>query len=65
MFIRVSQTRYSMKYRHCDGKLVLKVTDDKEVKISEILVVQCFELHLNYILFVVLDMSLFDNTVEI
>lgn len=27
----VAQTRYSMKYRHCDGKLVLKVTDDKEV----------------------------------
>ncbi|KAK6164556.1 hypothetical protein DH2020_001420 [Rehmannia glutinosa] len=25
-----SMTRYSMKYRHCDGKLVLKVTDDKE-----------------------------------
>ncbi|CAK9173795.1 unnamed protein product [Ilex paraguariensis] len=24
------QTRYAMKYRHCDGKLVLKVTDDKE-----------------------------------
>ncbi|KAL8029108.1 hypothetical protein ABFX02_14G206600 [Erythranthe guttata] len=24
------QTRYSTKYRHCDGKLVLKVTDDKE-----------------------------------
>ncbi|KAJ7296633.1 hypothetical protein O6H91_Y110500 [Diphasiastrum complanatum] len=21
-------TRYSMKYRHCDGKLVLKVTDN-------------------------------------
>ncbi|XP_022872402.1 signal recognition particle 9 kDa protein-like [Olea europaea var. sylvestris] len=24
------KTRYAMKYRHCDGKLVLKVTDDKE-----------------------------------
>uniref|UniRef100_A0A453RAM6 SRP9 domain-containing protein n=1 Tax=Aegilops tauschii subsp. strangulata TaxID=200361 RepID=A0A453RAM6_AEGTS len=24
-------TRYCMKYRHCDGKLVLKVTDDREV----------------------------------
>ncbi|KAL2540648.1 Signal recognition particle 9 kDa protein [Abeliophyllum distichum] len=24
------KTRYGMKYRHCDGKLVLKVTDDKE-----------------------------------
>nr|XP_043609280.1 signal recognition particle 9 kDa protein [Erigeron canadensis] len=23
-------TRYSMKYRHSDGKLVLKVTDDKQ-----------------------------------
>eukprot|EP00955_Chlamydomonas_euryale_P038531 351133-Chlamydomonas_euryale.AAC.8 len=22
-------TRYSIKYRHCDGKLVLKVTDDR------------------------------------
>ena len=25
------QTRYVVKYRHCDGKLVLKVTDNKEV----------------------------------
>ncbi|KAG6403041.1 hypothetical protein SASPL_135257 [Salvia splendens] len=24
------KTRYAMKYRHCDGKLVLKVTDDRE-----------------------------------
>ena len=24
-----SNVRYSMKYRHCDGMLVLKVTDDK------------------------------------
>ncbi|KAI4368349.1 hypothetical protein MLD38_016916 [Melastoma candidum] len=23
-------TRYCMKYRHCDGKLVLKVTDDRQ-----------------------------------
>ncbi|PIA31490.1 hypothetical protein AQUCO_04900057v1 [Aquilegia coerulea] len=23
-------TRYVTKYRHCDGKLVLKVTDDRE-----------------------------------
>ncbi|KAK1605529.1 hypothetical protein QYE76_029416 [Lolium multiflorum] len=23
-------TRYMMKYRHCDGKLVLKVTDDRQ-----------------------------------
>eukprot|EP00891_Asterochloris_glomerata_P003942 jgi/Astpho2/3942/gw1.00063.218.1_t len=22
-------TRYTLKYRHCDGKAVLKVTDDK------------------------------------
>ncbi|KAL0652041.1 hypothetical protein Bca4012_094732 [Brassica carinata] len=26
------QTRYVVKYRHCDGKLVLKVTDNKESK---------------------------------
>ncbi|CAN6276422.1 unnamed protein product, partial [Urochloa humidicola] len=25
-----SATRYVTKYRHCDGKLVLKVTDDRE-----------------------------------
>ena len=25
------KTRYVMKYRHCDGKLVLKVTDDDTV----------------------------------
>ncbi|RZR99451.1 hypothetical protein BHM03_00029003 [Ensete ventricosum] len=24
-------SRYVMKYRHCDGKLVLKVTDNREV----------------------------------
>lgn len=26
---RPLDTRYSIKYRHCDGKLVLKVTDDR------------------------------------
>ena len=26
-----SQTRYVMKYRHCDGKIVLKVTNDRTV----------------------------------
>jgi hypothetical protein len=32
LFVRVCvQTRYVMKYRHCEGKLVLKVTDDREV----------------------------------
>jgi hypothetical protein len=25
-------TRYCIKYRHCDGKLVLKVTDDVKVQ---------------------------------
>ncbi|XP_038887366.1 signal recognition particle 9 kDa protein [Benincasa hispida] len=25
-----NSTRYNMKYRHCDGKLVLKVTDNRE-----------------------------------
>jgi len=25
------KTRYCIKYRHCDGKLVLKVTDDIKV----------------------------------
>lgn len=28
-------TRYTLKYRHCDGKAVLKVTDDKVVSCSE------------------------------
>ena len=28
---RPLQTRYCIKYRHCDGKLVLKVTDDVKV----------------------------------
>jgi len=27
----LEQTRYVMKYRHCDGKLVLKVTDNRQV----------------------------------
>eukprot|EP00741_Cyanophora_paradoxa_P007339 tig00001107_g7099.t1 len=26
---RPAETRYCIKYRHCDAKLVLKVTDDK------------------------------------
>lgn len=26
------KTRYVLKYRHCDGKAVLKVTDDKTVR---------------------------------
>mmetsp|Transcript_19219 Transcript_19219/g.41534 ORF Transcript_19219/g.41534 Transcript_19219/m.41534 type:complete len:119 (-) Transcript_19219:659-1015(-) len=26
---RPLETRYCIKYRHCDGKLVLKVTDDR------------------------------------
>ena len=25
-----SKVRYSMKYRHCDGMIVLKITDDKK-----------------------------------
>lgn len=28
------RTRYTFKYRHCDGKLVLKVTDDTTVRQS-------------------------------
>lgn len=28
---RPLDTRYSVKYRHCDGKLVFKVTDDVKV----------------------------------
>ena len=28
---RPLDTRYCIKYRHCDGKLVLKVTDDIKV----------------------------------
>ncbi|XP_057827642.2 signal recognition particle 9 kDa protein isoform X2 [Cryptomeria japonica] len=29
LLFRSDPTRYVMKYRHCDGKLVLKVTDNK------------------------------------
>ncbi|KAG5548880.1 hypothetical protein RHGRI_014291 [Rhododendron griersonianum] len=29
------QKRYTMKYRHYDGKLVLKVTDNREVNKSD------------------------------
>ena len=28
MHLVPEKVRYTMKYRHCDGKLVLKVTDD-------------------------------------
>ena len=27
------RTRYVLKYRHCDGKAVLKVTDDKTASV--------------------------------
>jgi hypothetical protein len=27
--------RYTMKYRHCDGKLVIKITDNKTVSSSD------------------------------
>jgi hypothetical protein len=30
------KTRYVVKYRHCDGKLVLKVTDDVTVRRSTV-----------------------------
>jgi signal recognition particle subunit SRP9 len=30
-----TRTRYVMKYRHCDGKLVLKVTDDVAVSFRQ------------------------------
>ena len=29
------RTRYVLKYRHCDGKAVLKVTDDKTVSAAQ------------------------------
>ena len=29
------RTRYTLKYRHCDGKAVLKVTDDTVVSCLE------------------------------
>lgn len=29
---RPLETRYSLKYRHCDGTMVLKVTDDVKVR---------------------------------
>lgn len=28
------RTRHSIKYRHCDGKLVIKVTDDNTVRVG-------------------------------
>ncbi|KAL9394878.1 hypothetical protein Peur_014163 [Populus x canadensis] len=35
-------TRYVMKYRHCDGKLVLKVTDNKECAYHIISMIEAF-----------------------
>ncbi len=32
-YLRFLQTRYLIKYRHSDGHLVLKVTDDKVVSV--------------------------------
>ena len=29
------KVRYILKYRHCDGKAVLKVTDDKTVRADQ------------------------------
>lgn len=37
LFAESDQSRYVMKYRHCDGKLVLKVTDNLEVTICVLL----------------------------
>jgi hypothetical protein len=34
-FLTRVQTRYSCKYRHADGKLVLKVTDDSVVSVAK------------------------------
>ena len=31
------RTRYVLKYRHCDGKAVLKVTDDKTVSTVDLI----------------------------
>ena len=36
--IVINKTRYVSKYRHCDGKLVLKVTDSILVRFSNYLV---------------------------
>lgn len=47
LFYLLAQTRYAMKYRHCDGKLVLKVTDDKEVKFLNTYTCLCFEILLD------------------
>ncbi|QCE11422.1 signal recognition particle subunit SRP9 [Vigna unguiculata] len=30
LYLQLFLTRYVMKYRHCDGKLVLKVTDNRQ-----------------------------------
>ena len=30
------KARYVLKYRHCDGKAVLKVTDDKTVRPDQV-----------------------------
>ena len=35
------QVRFVVKYRHCDGSLVLKITDDKEVRVHLALVLTC------------------------
>lgn len=44
------QTRYVVKYRHCDGKLVLKVTDNKEV-CTPCLLLYVFDLMISMIVF--------------
>ncbi|KAL3849935.1 hypothetical protein ACJIZ3_011817 [Penstemon smallii] len=42
------KTRYAMKYRHCDGKLVLKVTDDKEENLKLEVIFTTFSFLLSY-----------------
>ena len=32
--ISIAQVRFVVKYRHCDGSLVLKITDDKVVSMK-------------------------------
>jgi len=37
----ILKTRLVLKYRHCEGKLVFKVTDDKVVRLIFLLIFLC------------------------
>ena len=58
--IRVVKARIVIKYRHCEGKLVVKVTDDKTV--SDIFRISACSVHLLYVRFLLGEVIVISKT---